>query len=202
MSKVGKYARALLRDAERRAEATEGAMTTEEATMSSADDHEPNDAGSVPPNASTVTPYEGGAVPDGHVVLRDQHGNEMLLDVEAAKAARDREQLSELTPDQVRRIEAFKRVFAEQDLTTLEEALANFARDMVPEREIRVWERMAAVYTLELQDRPNADAAERRLLYATIMACSFFGGREEVLEHQPDGVQLPDLDRVLQRWSR
>jgi hypothetical protein len=126
MSKFGRYAKALLRDA--------------------------------PP----ITPYTGGPVPEGHLVLVDQYGVRRICDLDAAKAARDKQQLSEVTPNQVRRIEMFKRVLAEHETTSLEDAIANFRRDRTPEREIQVWEKIASTYVEELRCRPLADPAERR----------------------------------------
>ena len=168
----------------------------------SAEDPRSIENGSSPSGVPTITPYEGGPVPAGHVVVRDQDGNTMLLDVAAAKAASDRLPPTELTPDQIRRIAAFKHVLVEHETTSLDEALTNFRRDRTPEREIQVWEQIARTYGDELADRPVADATERRLLYKTIFACSFYGTKEEVLEAVPDASSLPDLGRVIERWSR
>jgi len=141
-------------------------------------------------------------VPEGHAVLQDQYGNRLLINVEAAKAERDRLPLSTLTEEQVSRIEAFKAILAEHDKTSIEQTLANFRRDFHPEREIQLWERMARTYSWELADRPGADADERRLLYKTIFACSFYGSNKEaVLGMVPAAASLPHLDRVFERWS-
>lgn len=181
MSKFGRYAKALLRDAVVR--------------------DRKDDNVEVPPETPAITPYTGGPVPKGHLVLRDQYGVRRTLDLDAAKAARDKEQLSELTPDQVRRIGVFKHVLAEHDTTSLEEAIANFKRDRTPEREIQVWEKIACTYSEELRERPQADAAERRLLYRVVVACSFSSNTSEVLRMIPDATSLPNLERVIARFN-
>lgn len=124
-----------------------------------------------------------------------------MLDIEAAKAARDEERLSELTPDQVRRIEDFKRLLSEHELTSLQDALANFRRDRTPEREIQVWERIARTYRDELSARPQADAAERLLLYQVILARSFTADIGGVLQMTPRATSLPNLSRAIERYE-
>ena len=134
-------------------------------------------------------------------MLRDQYGERHLIDIDAAKAARDTERLSELTPDQLRRIGAFKRILSEHDLTSFEEALANFRRDRTPEREIQVWERIARTYRDELRARPEADTAERRLLYRAIFARSLAADMNAVLQMVPSAKSLPHLARAIERYE-
>jgi hypothetical protein len=155
----------------------------------------------VPRDTPSITPYTGGSVPEGHVVLVDQFGDRRLLDIEAAKAARDKGKLSELTPDQERRIEAFKRVLSEHELTSLEDALANFRRDRTPEREIQVWERIARTYEDELSVRPLAGTAERRLLYRVILARSLASDMGGVLQMVPSAKALANLARAIERYG-
>ncbi len=160
-----------------------------------------DDDGAVPSDMPPITPYAGGPVPEGHLVLKDQYGERHLIDIDAAKAARDKERLSELTPDQVRRIGAFKRVLSEHDRTSLEEALANFRRDRTPEREIQVWERIARSYSDELSVRPQADTAERHLLYRVIFARSLADDIGGVLQMIPSAKSLPNLTRAIERYE-
>jgi hypothetical protein len=141
---------------------------------------------------------EGGPKPDGYMGIVDQNGQRwwMRLDVLKRKAP-----TTPLSEEQIERIRTFKEILAEHDTTTLEKAIENFRRDAHPEPEIRLWERIAAVYAEELRDRFSAAAAERRLLFSAVLLCSF--GAPDVsalITLDRELRDLPDLDRVIRRF--
>ena len=52
----------------------------------------------------------------------------------------------ELAPDFVTRIRAFKEALGDVEPSSLEATLENFRRDVHPEREVEIWERIARAY--------------------------------------------------------
>ena len=110
----------------------------------------------------------------------------------------DGKQRNRLTPEQIERIRAFKRILAEHETTTEERAFYNFSKDSHPEGEIAVWERIASAYEKEIELRPDADAEERHLLYQVLLAASSAGtdsGR--IVSSMPRAKTLPHLERAL-----
>ena len=77
-----------------------------------------DDDGAVPPGTPPITPYAGGPIPEGHLVLKDQYGERHLIDIDAAKAARDKSGSRSSRPISCDGIEAFKRILSEHDLTS------------------------------------------------------------------------------------
>ena len=53
---------------------------------------------------------------------------------------------------------------------------------------------------LELQERPNADPAERQLLFSVILTCSNTSTLDEVLATAPEAKGLSNLARVDRRF--
>ncbi len=56
-------------------------------------------------------------------------------------------QHEQLTEDQLQRVKKLHEIFAEVDKSSLEIWIDNFKRDMNPDKEIAVWERIAKAYT-------------------------------------------------------
>lgn len=56
-------------------------------------------------------------------------------------------QRDSLTPKQIERISALQKVFVEIDGKSVEEWADNFKRDLNPDNELAIWERMAKSYT-------------------------------------------------------
>ncbi len=137
--------------------------------------------------------------PKGYIRIQDQHGNRFWISPAQIQPGPLRR--SELTPEQVARIARFKGALAEQDPTTLDQACENFMRDADPDKEIGIFERIAATYAAEVASRNQPSAAERKLLYRAILQCSWSSSLGELLESNPGLKSLPDLERVFTRYS-
>ena len=72
-----------------------------------------------------------------------------------------------LTRDQERRVTAIHEVFLEVFVIPLEEALLNFRRDQDPEKEIALWEQMAAICKSNVAGYTTLEA--RKELFAAIL---------------------------------
>lgn len=151
------------------------------------------------PEGRDLIPHsEGNPPPPGYVLGKDQQGVLWWVPPDAVK--KGAQERTELTPEQIRRIRAFKEILWEHDHTSLGEAAANFRRDRNPEPEIRRWEHLAQVYQAEIEDRPLADARERKLLFRALLALTFSGDVEDVIAMQPRVKALSDLPRVIDRF--
>ncbi len=71
-------------------------------------------------------------------------GKRKRVDIESLKPSPIRRDC--LTEDQTARLRRIHETFAEVDGFTFEQRLDGFKRDMNPDRELEVWERLAAVY--------------------------------------------------------
>src|SRR5580700_7097165 len=74
-----------------------------------------------------------------------------------------------LSDDLLQRIKAFKQILADVDNTTLDEVIGDFKRDAHPEREIAVWERIAATYTMFLSHNPTDDLATKHDVFSVLL---------------------------------
>lgn len=69
----------------------------------------------------------------------------------------------------VARIKAYKAILHEVEPTTLEEAMDDFLRDVHPEREIAIWEKIAESYQEQVNRNPSMTTQEKIILYATLL---------------------------------
>jgi len=108
---------------------------------------------------------------------------------------------TELTPDQVERIRAFKEILGENDPSTLEEALHNFRCDQNPEPEIVVWENIARVWSEEASIRGLSEGPHAQLLFRAVLGCSLVGASADaLLTWDPRLKGLADLEGLTARY--
>ena len=75
-----------------------------------------------------------------------------------------------ILPDNLlQRIKAFKEILAEVDNMTLDEVIADFARDAHPEQEVAVWERIASTYALFLAHNPTDDLEVKHDVFSVLL---------------------------------
>jgi hypothetical protein len=145
-----------------------------------------------------IPAVEGEPRPNGYIGVVDQLGYRWWMSHDVLKR---RQPTTPLSAEQIQRIRALKEILAEQDRTSLEQAVENFGRDAHPEPEIRLWERIARVYQEELRERPGADQTERRLLFAAVLTCSFGASdATDAIAIDEKLARLPDLARVVTRF--
>jgi hypothetical protein len=92
-----------------------------------------------------------------------------------------------LTEDQLQRIRALQATFAEVDQQPLEKWIDDFKRDLDPDRELQVWERMAKAYQRYCENRSLSLAVKKEVFSVVLLRSS--SSAEETLEH----VQLREL---------
>jgi hypothetical protein len=138
------------------------------------------------------------APPPGYVLAKTPDGRRYWVDPH--RIVRNATRRSELTKSQIHRIRAFKKVLGEHDRSTLEVAIRNFRADQHPEKEIRIWERIASVYQQELIDRPKAKAADRQLLYRTLVHMSLSPTLDSLVSSVPEAKRLGHLQRIWRRY--
>ena len=81
-----------------------------------------------------------------------------------------------LSIDLIERIKSFKQILAEVETSALENAIKNFQRDQHPEREVAVWERIAAAYHAYLSEKPTENMTIKMDVYRVLLGASM--GRE------------------------
>jgi hypothetical protein len=72
----------------------------------------------------------------------------------------------------IERIKKFKGLLGDVENATLEETIDSFKRDMNPEREIRIWERIASVYNAYISEKSITDLATRKEVFSVILRLS------------------------------
>ena len=144
-------------------------------------------------------PYEEGVIPPrGWSLVQIQGKGRYWANPELFKPAEPR---SELTPEQIERIKAFREVLGDNDPSTLEEALANFSRDLDPEPEIAIWEHIAQAWSEEVHRREVADPDHASLLFRAVLGCSLVGASPEaLLSWNPQLKGVSDLDGLTARY--
>ena len=74
-----------------------------------------------------------------------------------------------LSDELIVRIKAFKDILKEAEPTPLEITIDNFRRDKEPEKEIRVWEKIAKEYQDQVFKKPNMTLQEKRQLIGKLL---------------------------------
>lgn len=77
-------------------------------------------------------------------------------------------QRASLTDEEIRRVRWYREIIAEVDRLTLEEHLDNLRRDLYPDQELLVWERIAAAY-LAYVSTVRTDHAGRQYAFDTLV---------------------------------
>ena len=90
-------------------------------------------------------------------------------------------QHEELTPEQFDRIARLQRIFSEVDRSPLEKWIDNFKRDMSPDSEIAIWERMADVYVKYTSQRDLSLEAKGDV-FQVVLVRSTTSDEEKVLK--------------------
>jgi hypothetical protein len=94
-----------------------------------------------------------------------------------------------LSDEQMARIRALQAVFVEVDGQTVEKWVDNFKRDADPDKELRVWERMAKAYRTYCEGKKLSVAAKKDV-YRVVLLRSM-ASEQDVLER----VNLNELSR-------
>jgi hypothetical protein len=71
------------------------------------------------------------------------------------------------------RVIKYKKILNEVDSSTLEESLENFQKDLLPERELIVWERIAQLYKLNIGKSANYSTEQKKEIFKKILLASF-----------------------------
>lgn len=70
------------------------------------------------------------------------------------------------------RVIKYKKILREVDSSTLEESLENFQKDLLPERELVVWERIAQLYQLNIGKSTNYSIDQKKKIFKKILLSS------------------------------
>ena len=147
---------------------------------------------------------ENGVPPLGYLPEVDEHGRRYYYTLTASDYQGEvlGEVLTELTADQIRRAEYVFSVFADfYPGILMTEWIKAFAVEAPRQAEIelRLFEHMASVYQLELNERPPLDRDIRRLLFAAAFFSRAFSTAGELLSFCPSLKRLVDWERVFDR---
>jgi hypothetical protein len=87
-------------------------------------------------------------------------------------------------------------VLGEVDGMSLEESIESFRRDLHPADEVRIWQRLAAVYGLYNRRHPGLSLREKREVYAVLFSLSM-GVRDVPNVGHLDAVARTELHELL-----
>ena len=147
---------------------------------------------------NAILAKEGTIPPPGYILVQTEDGKSFWVHPDSLKPGDIK---TTLTREQIRRVKAFRIILRDLVDTSLDEMVQDFSRDQNPEKEIRVFEKIAAIFEQELIDRPNAKKPERQLLFRSLLACSYSANLHDVLSTAPAVKGLKDLERVVKRFN-
>lgn len=70
------------------------------------------------------------------------------------------------------RVIKYKRILKEVETASLEDTVSNFQRDIVPEKELEVWEKITSIYSDFISQHPEFNLAQKKEVFNTILASS------------------------------
>jgi hypothetical protein len=130
------------------------------------------------PNAAQPTDDDGAASADEESSESIAEGEIQWIDlnkVEPGPIRRDK-----LTDEQMARIESLQKTFLEVNGQTVEQWADNFKRDLNPDRELAIWERMAKAYTAYCSRR-DLDLDAKKEVFKVVLLRSM-ASQEDVLQ--------------------
>ena len=76
-------------------------------------------------------------------------------------------------PDRlIKRIKAYKKVLGAVEITSLEKTITNFKRDLYPEDEVRIWEKIARHYEFLIRKNNITNLEDQKEIFRTILKVS------------------------------
>lgn len=72
----------------------------------------------------------------------------------------------------IARVLQFKEILKEVETSSLEETVSNFQRDVHPERELLIWEKIAEHYALSVKEHPEWELLEKKELFKMLLGAS------------------------------
>lgn len=107
-------------------------------------------------------------------------------------------QHEELSREQLERIAKLHHIFSEVDSSPLEKWIDNFKRDMDPDSELALWERLAKVYT-DYSSRRELSLDAKQDVYQIVLLRSTTPDAEKVLEYLNLKVLTPEEARDVMK---
>lgn len=86
-----------------------------------------------------------------------------------------------LSDEQINRITRFQEIIKEVNTTPLEKTIENFQRDLNPDKEIAIWERITKAYQTINNENQNLNISEKNEVYNLLLYRSMMP-KEEVLK--------------------
>ncbi len=139
--------------------------------------------------------------PPGWVmVISRQTGDRFWADPASLKMGEKR---ITLTAGQLERIQGIQRTFEPYLGDSSDVWVENISRDGDPEKEIRIWERLARLLDDELMVRPLANRSQKELIVRILISASMMPdgmlSTDSILSVIPAAKSLPDLVRLINR---
>ncbi|MEN9881031.1 MAG: hypothetical protein RLZZ308_214 [Candidatus Parcubacteria bacterium] len=72
----------------------------------------------------------------------------------------------------IKRVQKFKEILSEVETTSIEKTINSFQRDLHPERELLIWEKIASSYELNLKNNPSITLFQKKELFKKLLALS------------------------------
>ena len=128
----------------------------------------------------------------------DEHGRRIWLRMGESEPLLP-ESPPELTPDQLRRIEAIHSALAEVDPTPLDDSIYLFRCEGARlEEELWIYERFVELYQSELARRNSSRWDEKSLIFQAILRGCMAGSVGELISIVPSLKALPELERLFE----
>ncbi|OIO30271.1 hypothetical protein AUJ77_03450 [Candidatus Nomurabacteria bacterium CG1_02_43_90] len=67
------------------------------------------------------------------------------------------------------RVQKYKEIIKEVEISSIEETLSNFQRDLYPEKELLIWENMAHFYEISVRDNPDWTSKDKKKIFDEIL---------------------------------
>ncbi len=73
----------------------------------------------------------------------------------------------------IARVLKYKEILKEVECCSLEETVSNFQRDLNPERELVIWEKIADFYKTFIKDKPELSISDKKKIFGEILTATF-----------------------------
>jgi hypothetical protein len=131
-------------------------------------------------------------------VVETPEGHSTTVDVMELKQGPHRR--SNLSAEQVDRVNRFREILSEVDQLSLEEHLDNLRRDINPDEEIEVWEHIAAAYRSYTISKSLDDDAKMYVLHV-LLSRSGQSNAEVIRSLQANGTLRPEAHDILEHYE-
>lgn len=110
-------------------------------------------------------------------------------------------QQDSLSSLQIKKINEIYTTFSEVNLSSLEETITNFKRDLNPDNEIEIWLAMAKAFSMFKSKHKNIDIDKKKEAYKLILMRSMYNEKEAQMQSELKLLNSTEIEEIFSYYN-